>query len=234
MLVRGREGPANGMLLRQATWQFLGSRLADGKPDHELAQGSLLPRVTRPCVFCCVCIRPSWAPVPPNRPSPGGEDTFQIAPLITLRISSPISLACSGHPPRQVSTYTANLAAALTTAVQTSGYQSIADLRGTAVAAHGIYVQRLSNNEFLTAQAINWTGQATFVQVNRSTHTGHPGVWSLLSRREAVCTEGGSLSADGPFASRHRHPLDWSGRMTLVRVGHLTESLLCRGHSVLW
>lgn len=67
------------------------------------------------------------------------------------------------HP--QVSTYTANLAAALTTAVQQSGYNDINDLRGTNVAAHGIYVSRLGKNEFLHASTINWAGMDTFIEV---------------------------------------------------------------------
>jgi hypothetical protein len=65
-----------------------------------------------------------------------------------------------------VATYTANLAAVLTTSVATTGYQVVSDLQGTSVAAHGPYVSRLAINENLNTEDITWNGNSTFTLVS--------------------------------------------------------------------
>jgi hypothetical protein len=65
-----------------------------------------------------------------------------------------------------VATYTANLAAVLTTSVASTGYQAVSDLQGTSVAAHGPYVSRLATNEYLNAMNITWNGISTFTSVS--------------------------------------------------------------------
>lgn len=65
-----------------------------------------------------------------------------------------------------VATYTANLAAVLTTSVSSSGYQTVSDLQGTTVGAHGPYQARLAANENLNTITITWNGPSTFVNVS--------------------------------------------------------------------
>jgi hypothetical protein len=61
--------------------------------------------------------------------------------------------------------YTANLAAVLTAAAVATGIQSLADLVGRAVAAHGVYVDRLLTNARLRASPLDWGGGPFFQEV---------------------------------------------------------------------
>ena len=69
-----------------------------------------------------------------------------------------------------VATYTANLAAKLTTSVQTVGFQAASDLQGTSVGAHGPYQQRLAVNHNLNTINTTWAGTSTFLDAFGQIH----------------------------------------------------------------
>ncbi|KAG1677364.1 hypothetical protein FOA52_010743 [Chlamydomonas sp. UWO 241] len=63
-----------------------------------------------------------------------------------------------------VSSYTANLAAALTVTFRTSGFTSVDDLRGLSTRAHGIYVPRIVENQLIRPEPADWHGKDTFLE----------------------------------------------------------------------
>jgi hypothetical protein len=71
-----------------------------------------------------------------------------------------------------VASYTANLAAVLTSAASQTGYQTINDLRGLTVNAHGVYLDRLARNERVYASRLDWQGEPTFLQVKELLEEG--------------------------------------------------------------
>eukprot|EP00195_Chlamydomonas_chlamydogama_P015988 CAMPEP_0202911334 /NCGR_PEP_ID=MMETSP1392-20130828/54688_1 /ASSEMBLY_ACC=CAM_ASM_000868 /TAXON_ID=225041 /ORGANISM="Chlamydomonas chlamydogama, Strain SAG 11-48b" /LENGTH=379 /DNA_ID=CAMNT_0049601799 /DNA_START=48 /DNA_END=1184 /DNA_ORIENTATION=+ len=71
-----------------------------------------------------------------------------------------------------VSTYTANLAAALTNQAAQSGINSVSDLRARNVAAHALYVERLRKNDFISASPLTWNGSQTFLEVSDKLNKG--------------------------------------------------------------
>ncbi|KAL6762341.1 hypothetical protein V8C86DRAFT_2520375 [Haematococcus lacustris] len=98
---------------------------------------------------------------------------FNLEVLSVVSLPSQLLIVCFAFSNLiLISSYTANLAAVLTAAASQTGIQSIEDLPGLPVSAHGIYVDRLANNEKLLTTPLNWAGQATFEQVSKMLQSG--------------------------------------------------------------
>ncbi len=82
-----------------------------------------------------------------------------------MQLISNCTLPSSSTDATQISTYIANLAAALTTQAQVLGITSLADLKGKNVFAHGAYVTRIQSTTYITTQTMNWNGSQ--VQIAR-------------------------------------------------------------------